>query len=109
MDKRIRLTGYIGIVASLLMFTGDMLLYFTTENFANRHDELLLSMGSVSFGRLVAGGLLGPLPALLYIVGTYHLYLRTQKPYRRSARVMFAIFAAGWMVDGAYHGFFPGA
>ena len=63
MDKRIRLTGYIGIVASLLMFTGDMLLYFTTENFANRHDELLLSMGSVSFGRLVAGGLLGPLPA----------------------------------------------
>ena len=107
MDKRIRLTGYIGIVASLLMFTGDMLLYFTTENFANRHDELLLSMGSVSFGRLVAGGLLGPLSALLYIVGAYHLYLRTQKPYRRSARVMFAIFAAGWMVDGAYHGFFP--
>ena len=38
MDKRIRLTGYIGIVASLLMFTGDVLTYVTTENFANRHD-----------------------------------------------------------------------
>ena len=76
MDKKIKLTGYIGIVASLLMFTGDMLLCFTTENFANMHDELLLSMGSVSFRRLVAGGLLGPLPALLYIVGSYHLYLR---------------------------------
>ena len=49
MDKKIKLTGYIGIVASLLMFTGDMLLCFTTENFANMHDELLLSMGSVSF------------------------------------------------------------
>ena len=57
MDKKIKLTGYIGIVASLLMFTGDMLLCFTTENFANMHDELLLSMGSVSFRQLVAGGL----------------------------------------------------
>ena len=59
----------------------------------------------LSFRRLVAGGLLGPLPALLYIVGSYHLYLRTQKPYRCSARVMFVIFAAGWMVDETYHGF----
>ena len=107
MDKRIKLTGYIGIAASLLMFAGDMLLYFTTENFTGRHNELLLSMGNVSFGRLVAGGLLGPLSAVLYIVGLYHLYLRTQEPYRRSARVMFAIFIVGYMVDGAYHAFFP--
>lgn len=107
MDKRIKLTGYIGIVASLLMFAGDMLLYFTTENSANMHDELLPLMGKVSFGRLVAGGLLGPLSAVLYIVGLYHLYLRTQEPYRRSARVMFAIFVVGYMVDGAYHAFFP--
>lgn len=107
MDKRIKLTGYIGIAASLLMFAGDMLLYFTTETFANMHDELLPSMGRVSFGRLVAGGLLGPLAAVLYVVGLYHLYLRTRKPYWGFARLMYAFFALGHVVGGAYHAFFP--
>lgn len=107
MDKKIKLTGYIGIVASLLMFAGDMLLYFTTDNFTGRHEELLLSMGNVSFERLVAGGLLGPLAAVLYVVGLYQLYLRTQEVYRHSARVMFALFALSYAVGGAYHAFFP--
>lgn len=31
MDKKLRLTGYVGVAGSLLMYTGDMLLYFTTQ------------------------------------------------------------------------------
>ncbi|RRD59198.1 DUF6796 family protein [Tannerella forsythia] len=107
MDKRIKLTGYIGIAASLLMFAGDMLLYFTTENFTGRHNELLLSMGNVSFGRLVAGGLLGPLAAVLYVIGFYHLYLLIKDVWRKTAGLMFACFSVSMMIGGAFHAFFP--
>lgn len=36
MDKKHRLTGYVGVAGSLLMYTGDMLLYFTTQPIPDR-------------------------------------------------------------------------
>ena len=63
MDKKLRLTGYAGITGSLLMYTGDMLLYFTTQPIPDREKDLLLSMGTVPLERLIAGGIIGPLAA----------------------------------------------
>lgn len=43
MDKILRLTGYAGITGSLLMYTGDMLLYFTTQPIPDLEKDLLPS------------------------------------------------------------------
>lgn len=107
MNKTIKTTAWIGLLASLLMFTGDMLLYFTTETFADFEKELLPSMGKISLERLTAGGLLGPLAACLYIVGFYHIYLSIKEPRKTLAKIIFAALSVSIIVGGAYHAFFP--
>lgn len=107
MDKKLRLTGYAGITGSLLMYIGDMLLYFTTQPIPDREKDLLLSMGTVPLERLVAGGIIGPLAAVLYIIGFYHLFLRVKKERRKTACWMLASLSVSIIVGGAYHAFFP--
>ncbi|AAQ66511.1 hypothetical protein PG_1465 [Porphyromonas gingivalis W83] len=107
MDKKLRLTGYVGVAGSLLMYTGDMLLYFTTQPIPDREKDLLLSMGTVPLERLIAGGIIGPLAAVLYIIGFYHLFLRVKKARRKTACWMLASLSVSIIVGGAYHAFFP--
>lgn len=107
MNKKLRITGYIGLIASLLMYAGDMLLYFTAEPFQDYKQELLPSMGNVPFDRLAAGGIIGPLSACLYAIGFYHIYLAVRKAYKKTARVMLVAFCASLMFGGAFHAFFP--
>lgn len=87
MDKKLRLTGYAGLVGSLLMYAGDMLLYFTTQPLPDLEKDLLPSMGAVPLERLVAGGLAGPLAAVLYIIGFYHLFLRIKETRKKNSRL----------------------
>ncbi|WP_373731364.1 DUF6796 family protein, partial [Bacteroides heparinolyticus] len=61
MDEKLRLTGYMGVAGSLLMYIGDMLLYFTAQPIPDLEKDLLPSMGTVPLERLVAGGIIGPL------------------------------------------------
>lgn len=107
MDKKLKLTGYAGIVGSLLMYTGDMLLYFTTRPVPDLEKDLLPSMSSVPLERLIAGGLVGPVAALLCIAGFYHLFLRVKSTRRKTARWMLALFSFSMVMGGAYHAFFP--
>ena len=107
MDKKLRLTGYVGVAGSLLMYIGDMLLYFTTQPIPDREKDLLLSMGTVPLERLIAGGIIGPLAAVLYIIGFYHLFLRVKKARRKTACWMLASLSVSIIVGGAYHAFFP--
>lgn len=107
MDKKLRLTGYAGIAGGLLMYTGDMLLYFTTQPIPDVEKNLLPSMGAVPLERLIAGGLVGPVAALLCIVGFYHLFLRVKNSRRKTARWMLAIFSVSMGIGGTYHAFFP--
>lgn len=107
MNKQLKITGYIGLLASLVMFTGDMLLYFTTQAFGDFEKELLPSMANVSLARLIAGGILGPLAACLYIVGFYHIYLTVKDSYKIQGKVMLTIFSISIIVGGAFHAFFP--
>lgn len=105
--KRFRIAGYIGLLASLLMFAGDMLLYFTTQPFGDLDRELLPSMGSIPSGRMFIGGLLGPLAACLYLVGFYHVYLAVKIPRGGVAKSMLIFLAFALVVGGAYHSLFP--
>ncbi|MCI6154646.1 MAG: hypothetical protein PUI84_04975 [Bacteroidales bacterium] len=107
MNKNLKLTGYAGIVGSLLMYIGDMLLYFTTRPITDLESELLPSMGTVPLWRLIAGGLLGPLATILIIIGFYHLFLRTKKTRKKTAFWMHVFFSVSMIFGGAYHAFFP--
>lgn len=106
-NNKLKLTAYIGILASLIMFTGDMLLYFTTQEFVDYENELLASMGKIPFWRLTTGGLLGPLAAFLYIIGFYHITYAFKKPKGTISMTVFAILSLSVFFGGAFHAFFP--
>ncbi|WP_373728530.1 DUF6796 family protein, partial [Bacteroides heparinolyticus] len=107
MNKNLRLTGYAGLAGSLLMYAGDMLLYFTTQPIPDVDNDLLPSMGSVPLERLFVGGLMGPLAAVLYIIGFYHLYLRVKTAKRTTAFWMYVSLSLSVLIGGAFHAFFP--
>lgn len=107
MDKRLYLTAWAGLLGSLLMFAGDLLLYFTTDPLIDVEKDLLTSMGQVPTARLFAGGIVAPFAMALYILGFYHLYLRTDighKPWGRWASILLCM---GILFGGSYHAFFP--
>lgn len=101
------ITGIFGLVASLLMYLGDMLLYFTPQNFSDFEKELLPSMANISFIRLKIGGILGILSACLFIIGFYHIYLTIQNRQKILAKIVLAFLSTGIIFGGAYHAFFP--
>ncbi len=67
----------VGFIGALLMFCGDMLLYYDPNDFnykAGDNSETKINaiievMGKVSPKRLYAGGFIGPVAAFLYCVG----------------------------------------
>ncbi|MDO4789678.1 MAG: hypothetical protein Q3998_01800 [Porphyromonas sp.] len=105
--KKLQITGYIGLLGSLIMFTGDMLLYFTTEPFNDISKEFLPSMGSVPPARMYAGGLVGPLAAFCLMIGFYHLYLSVKVPRKTVAKLMLLLLSVAIVMGGAYHALFP--
>ena len=67
-------TLWIGLAGALLMFAGDMLLYYTPEDFAcgpkssaeERINAIIDVMKGLPAGRVMAGGMIGPIAAFLY-------------------------------------------
>ncbi|WP_329904373.1 DUF6796 family protein [Porphyromonas pogonae] len=105
--RQLMITGYIGLLGSLLMFAGDMLLYFTSKPVDNIEQEILSNMGGVPLGRMYAGGLVGPLAVCMYLIGFYHLYLAVREPQKMMAKIMLAILCIAIIIGGTYHAFFP--
>ena len=92
MNKQIIITGIIGIIAALLMFAGDMFLYFTTETISNFEEGIIIkTLGEVSNARLTIGGLIGPFAAFLYIIGFYQIYLAIKPSHKKTAKGIFAL------------------
>lgn len=58
----------IGIIAAILMFTGDMLLYYDKKDYVSdgTFQPVISLMKNVSDKRLYAGGIIGPIAAFLY-------------------------------------------
>ncbi|MDO4770813.1 DUF6796 family protein [Porphyromonas sp.] len=107
MNKTLRWTAWAGLLGGLLMYCGDMLLYFTTEPFADFENEILPSMGSVPFARFFAGGLVAPFTTALYILGFYHLYLRVDPARKAWGKWSLVLLSIGMICGGEYHAFFP--
>jgi hypothetical protein len=104
-------TLWIGLAGALLMFAGDMLLYYTPEDFAcgpkssagERINAIIDVMKELPAGRVMAGGMIGPIAAFLYCVGFYHIVLMTNEQTYTLAMAAFLLSCFGIIIGGAYH------
>lgn len=72
MDDKIVLTGLIGLVAAVLVGTGEFLLHFTNQGYDSKIPYHF--MLDISRNRLTIGHFIAVLAAPLYLVGFWHLY-----------------------------------
>jgi len=95
----------IGLVGAVLMFFGDMILYFSKNDYKNDGtlNPIIDIMKKVSTRRLYIGGMLGPLAAFLYCIGYYHLVLFSKNEYVVFGWIIFFINCLGIICGGAYH------
>lgn len=95
----------IGLLAAIMMFSGDMLLYYDKRDYVS--DGTLRSvieiMKDVSTKRLYAGGMIGPIAAFLYCIGYYHMVLICKDEYFILAMIGFLTSCMGIIIGGAYH------
>ena len=102
---------WIGLVGALLMFCGDMLLYYTPEDFGygpksskeEKINAIIDVMKRLPAKRVMAGGMIGPVAAFLYCVGFYHIVLIAHEQAYTLAFVSFLLSCCGIIAGGAYH------
>ena len=94
-----------GLIAGLLMFSGDMLLYYDKKDYVSdgKFDSVIDIMKNVSERRLYAGGIIGPIAAFLYCIGYYHIVLITDEKFSVLAMAGFLLSCLGIIIGGAYH------
>jgi hypothetical protein len=101
----------VGLAGALLMFAGDMLLYYTPEDFAydsksssaEKIQAIVDVMKKLPAKRVMAGGMIGPVSAFLQCVGFYHIVLMTDDSMKSLAMVAFLLSCFGIIAGGAYH------
>ncbi len=104
-------TVWLGLAGALLMFAGDMLLYYTPEDFSygpkstseEKINAIIDVMKHLSAKRVMAGGMIGPVAAFLYCVGFYHIVLITNEQSHTLAMAAFLLSCFGIITGGAYH------
>lgn len=105
--RMLSLLGSLGLLGPLMMFAGDMLLYYRNvdmEYFGRHFAEIMRDHGSA---RLAVGGLLGPIAAVFYMASFLLAVLLIDRRHRRSRIGIFVVFALMMSIGGAYHAQFP--
>ena len=94
-----------GLIGSLLMFMGDMVLYYSKEDYTSDGtlNPIIAIMKKESRPRLYAGGIIGPLAAFIYCIGYCHLVLIMDEQYQIFGWACFFINSLGIICGGAYH------
>lgn len=100
-----------GLAGALLMFAGDMLLYYTPEDFAydsrsssaEKIQAIVDVMKELPARRVMAGGMIGPVSAFLYCVGFSHMVWMTDERMKTLAVAAFLFSCFGIITGGAYH------
>jgi hypothetical protein len=97
----VRTLGLIGLGAAILMFVGDMCLY---GHFGSGSDAVSkVVIANESDTRIVIGGFIGPIAAILYCVGFFSVYLMIAPRSRIFAIVLAGGAAATMAIGGTYH------
>lgn len=101
----IKLHLFLGLFGAFLMFIGDMCLYFnkSAERSKDYVQYAISVMKHESRPRLYIAGLLGPVSALFFCFGFYHIMLITVKEWHSLALASFIICCFGIIIGGAFH------
>ena len=95
----------LGLLGSLLMFAGDMLLYFTpgAYDMDGTLRPYMRIMRDVPAGRVRLGGVLGPVSAFFYVLGFAGLVLVARGDLSWLVWLAAALLALALICGGAYH------
>ncbi len=102
--NRIQLLLLSGILGSLLMFVGDMLLYYAPVSGADFNS--IATMSARPMNMLIAGGMITPIAVIFSIIGGYTFYLIFRPVNKILAKILFILFAMMFIIAGAYHAVF---
>jgi hypothetical protein len=100
----------VGLAGAFLMFAGDMLLYYTPEDFAydsksssaEKIQAIVAVMKRLPAKRVMVGGMIGPVSAFLQCVGFYHIVLMADNGMKSLAMAAFLFSCFGMIAGGAY-------
>jgi hypothetical protein len=96
-DKKVLVaTGVIGLIAALLVGTGEFLLHF--DPLARFVDGNYNFMLAASNQRQTWGHFVGVLAAPMYVVGAWHIYLMLKPANKKLAFIGFILCAYGFMI-----------
>ena len=95
----------LGLLGSILMFAGDMLLYFTpgAYDMDGTLRPYMRILRDVPAGRVRLGGALGPVSAFLYVLGFAGLALTARGEMDWLVWLAAALLALALICGGAYH------
>ena len=100
----------IGLIGAIIMFSGDMILYYTPEDFdyaSGKNQNIMQAvvdvMKKLPDKRVAIGGMIGPIAAFLYCLGFYHIVAITDDEWKIIAYVAFFALCLGIISGGAYH------
>jgi hypothetical protein len=97
------ISGFIGLLAAVLVGTGEFLLHFDAlGRFAG--EDAYLFMQGISVERTTLGHFFGVLGAPLYVVGFWHLMKMLEPAGQLASRVAFAVMSYGIMVGAVWIG-----
>jgi len=99
-----------GLIGAIVMFFGDMILYYTPEDFdyepksnQNIMQAVIDVMKNLPANRVTIGGIIGPFASLLYCIGFFHIVMITNDAWKTIAYVAFFALCLGIISGGAYH------
>jgi Family of unknown function (DUF6796) len=98
-----RTAGIVGLLGAITLLVGDMLLYGHLGSAVDVWEGARQVAGQASLERLFWGGLLGPIGAVLYLAGFWHVYLNTRRAGRLAAKAILVGLTTMIVVGGAYH------
>ncbi len=96
----------IGLIGALLMFAGDMCLYYDKDDYQDdgTMQPIINIMKKKNKAWLYLGGILGSVASFVYCVGYYHtvLFIADDR-YRFIGWICFLINSLGIILGGAFH------
>lgn len=106
-NRVIRASFALGILGSLVMFAGDMLLYGDISHVEMTQEGILSTMRRLNGARVMTGGAVGPLATFLYCFGFYAVCSMVRPEHPRVRLALFVLFCLGAFYGGAYHSQYP--
>ena len=99
------ITLIVGLIGAILMFAGDMTLYYDPNDYDNNGslEPVINIMKKLPKKRVMIGGIIGPVAAFLHCIGFYHIVLMADESVHIPAIISFLLCCMGIISGGAYH------